>query len=112
LSTLPFNEGDFNRDGFVDGADYTLWADHFVPPSTASAAAALNANTAQTSETMQPAIEGVQKLADHSNNADAIDSVAWSVAVDRYFAWTSEAAVALDEGASKPMPRRLRAYVV
>jgi hypothetical protein len=24
-------EGDFNGDGIVDGADYTIWADHFAP---------------------------------------------------------------------------------
>jgi hypothetical protein len=32
-SVGSLSEGDFNRDGQVDGADYTIWADHFTPAS-------------------------------------------------------------------------------
>ncbi|MBX7072022.1 MAG: dockerin type I repeat-containing protein [Pirellulales bacterium] len=32
-SVGSLSEGDFNRDGQVDGADYTIWADHFMPAS-------------------------------------------------------------------------------
>lgn len=31
-----FTEGDFNQDGKVDGADYTLWADNFTPAAAAA----------------------------------------------------------------------------
>ncbi|MBL9124327.1 MAG: hypothetical protein JNG90_11895 [Planctomycetaceae bacterium] len=30
-TTNLFAHGDFNWDGLVDGADYTVWADHFAP---------------------------------------------------------------------------------
>ncbi|MBX7071867.1 MAG: DUF4465 domain-containing protein [Pirellulales bacterium] len=30
-----YAQGDFNGDGVVDGADYTIWADHFAPASAA-----------------------------------------------------------------------------
>ena len=33
--------GDFTHDGKVDGADYTVWADHFAPGSPGFAAAAV-----------------------------------------------------------------------
>jgi hypothetical protein len=36
-SPQPFWHGDFNGDGVVDGADYTLWADNFTPLPSAAA---------------------------------------------------------------------------
>lgn len=37
LTGATFAQGDFNNDGIVDGADYTLWADHYSPSLLQSA---------------------------------------------------------------------------
>jgi hypothetical protein len=37
MQATGWSQGDFNDDGIVDGADYTIWADHyFVPAGTSS----------------------------------------------------------------------------
>jgi hypothetical protein len=32
FNVVPFPPGDANDDGVADGADYTLWADHYMLP--------------------------------------------------------------------------------
>ncbi|MBL9123698.1 MAG: PEP-CTERM sorting domain-containing protein [Planctomycetaceae bacterium] len=38
LQTVTWRYGNFNFDGIVDGADYTVWADNYAPASLAAAA--------------------------------------------------------------------------
>jgi hypothetical protein len=62
LTNALWKEGDFNIDGVVDGGDYTLWADHYLQTIPLSAAATAMAVPEPGSITLA-AIGGVLALA-------------------------------------------------